>query len=267
VLDDTYVYFGNAGIPKEPTTGALLRVPKAGGPALVLAGAETSPGPLAIDATNLYWAHDTVLTQMPLAGGPRTTVAPFDGLVFAIGGGTAFLVQVATILSVPLGGSGTPMNFAMDNNQIGSIAADAANVYWCDQFSGTVEQMSGTGGSMLTIASNQMYPSSIAVDASYVYWTTSPFVLNKVPIGGGTVTNFGSEGGGGPLAFDATNIYVASGLGIQKTPKAGGTTVTLAANAAATAIAVDDAYVYWVTTGTETGPMWNADARLVRMPK
>jgi hypothetical protein len=265
VLDATYVYWCNGGVPGEPTTGALLRAPKAGGPWTALAGGEVGPGPLAIDATNLYWAHDAVLTQMPIGGGARTTVAPLDFFQFAIGGGTAFLMGPATISSVALGGSGTKMVLATSQGQPNSIAADAANVYWTDTGSGTVLQMPAGGGSILTLGAGQTHPYGVAVDGAYVYWTTSPTTLNRVPIGGGTISNYGSEGGG-LLAFDATTIYAAGSV-IQKTPKAGGPTVTLAAGTSASAIAVDDTHVYWVTPGTDTGAKWNADATLIRVPK
>jgi hypothetical protein len=56
-LDDTYVYWTDAGEPGQDS-GAVMRAPRAGGPATVLVVHQSSPAGIAVDDTSIYWTEE-----------------------------------------------------------------------------------------------------------------------------------------------------------------------------------------------------------------
>jgi hypothetical protein len=137
-LDDTYVYWVNQGLGTDPTDGAVLRIPKAGGTAQKLAEGLTSPAYLAVDAKNVYWTNGdgTVMVASKTGG---------DARVFADGQGGAW-----------------------------DIAVDDSGVYWTTQGpSGTIAMCAATGcAGGVTVLAKQNEPYGITLDDSAIYWTT-----------------------------------------------------------------------------------------------
>ena len=143
------------------------------------------------------------------------------------------------------------------------LALDSTNVYFTSQEGGTVSKVAKNGGPVTVLASGLSWPWGIAVDSTDVYWVDSTGV-QKVGLNGGTVTTLASStlgsnysdtlssqwGSIGPyLAIDADYVYWAGGTAgnnLQKTPKGGGTTVTLEVEPSLIlSIAADSTNVYW----------------------
>jgi hypothetical protein len=81
-------------------SGAILRAPLGGGPAIALAQGQDIPGAVAIDADHVYWATVTSIMKVALAGGSPTLL--------------------------------------VDGENPGSIVVDEASVYWTNTAKGTI---------------------------------------------------------------------------------------------------------------------------------
>jgi hypothetical protein len=127
------------------------------------------------------------------------------------------------------------------------IISDGVNVYWTDNFNGTVLQMLVTGGAVTTLASGRNSPAGLTADGLNVYWAEWGTAANgytdgavlSVPIGGTTATTLANaQNAPGYVAVDDTNIYwtnqgsaansFTDGTVAMRPLAAGGTATTLA---------------------------------------
>jgi hypothetical protein len=92
-------------------------------------------------------------------------------------------------------------------------------------------------------------PTAIVQDGGTLFWIDrNDATLVKMPAGGGvtTVLATGAQAlAPWTLAADATHVYWWDGAAIQRTPRAGGVSTTLAAASEVYGIAVQGSYVYW----------------------
>jgi hypothetical protein len=84
----------------------VMMIPIAGGAPTVLASGIRTPFGIAVGRSNIYWTSDNAVKQIPIGGGPTTTVVPAD----------AFTGPFA-------------------------IAVDETNVYWTNSIAGTVMRL------------------------------------------------------------------------------------------------------------------------------
>ncbi len=227
--------------------GAIPPVCARGGDGIVTLATATSPGGLAVDATDAYF------TQLDL---DTTPDAPTYG-----------------IMKVPLCG-GTPITLATSVVYTG-LAIDATNVYWVEQpatgegasrldrvpkvggpvtalvslgtygWSGPVldstsAYLTGStvvvrvpldGGAPVTLASHQNQPGALVVDATYVYWLNEgDGSLAKTPVAGGPVTTLvAGESGRGALVLGGSTLFWNNDLGgdVRSIPVDGGVAQTV----------------------------------------
>jgi hypothetical protein len=141
-VDATHVYWTNPG-----SGGAVLEVPIAGGDAIVLASGQASAGPIAVDATNVYYGTAASLMTVPIGGGTPVAIASGPDVAFPA-----------------------------------AIALDSANVYWTNQdandlstgtLGSAVMKASLSGGDPQTLASEEGIPGDLAVDTTGAYWLQS----------------------------------------------------------------------------------------------
>jgi sugar lactone lactonase YvrE len=149
------------------------------------------------------------------------------------------------------------------SNYPSRLVVDASNVYWTEEFLGTVMKVPTGGGTSTVLASQQAYPNGIAQDANNVYWVNAGGTVMKVSKNGGAPTTLVS-GAYNPiyLAVDDTSVYFTSlsTSSVYKVSKNGGPLTTLAANqsSAPNGIALYAANVYWVNDyyNGATGAVW-----------
>jgi hypothetical protein len=148
--------------------GAVMRVPVRGGmPTTLVAGLEDAVD-IAADATRIYWAHGFgagctwgCVMAIPLLGGAPTTIVS---------------------------------NATTTQQNIRAFTIDAADVYWTNEgIVSTVMRQALSGGTPITVASDQYEPYAIAVDAAYVYWTTYSGTVMRASRGGGAAIQIAQE--------------------------------------------------------------------------
>jgi sugar lactone lactonase YvrE len=85
-LDADSLYWTDSAPFLPLPTGYIMKAPKSGGPAQMLAPAGGNPLGIAVDATNVYWVNDDVGTVVRVAktGGTPTTIAAGQMFVKAI---------------------------------------------------------------------------------------------------------------------------------------------------------------------------------------
>jgi hypothetical protein len=138
------------------------------------------------------------------------------------------------------------------------ITVDEAAAYWTTYDDGAVMScaIGGCGGDPTTLASTQPGLYGVAVDSSGVYWTTgigeSRTLVTCAKSGcGASPTELASfTDSSGALTVDSSSVYWTTVTAVMKCPTSGctrPTTVASAPDAAhVSAIAVDEASVYWV---------------------
>lgn len=286
-LDQTYVYWTNAGTPGSSyLNGSIRRVPKAGGAVETLASKQPNPFKIAVIGTNVYFTslgeegnpdnpngtvnrldvttgQVTVLVEkQPLLGG---LVVDTSNIYFSSGGALGTNVG-AGVYKMPINGG--PLT------QLSSIKpANAALVRGGDMLYGIADLNNGGGvihavsifGGPLTkiVVDDYAVPSACAVNETTVFWTTltSSGEVKSAPLGGGSISVLASgvllEAGPRAIALDKTHIYVASSgaLGdptgnVARLPQMGGAPIMIAPHIATTyAIAVDEKFVFAAAVG------------------
>lgn len=252
-VDGLWVYW------VDYANGVVEKVPKAGGPRIVLV-APPDGGPPPADG-------GAVPDAGTMAPGHPSDIAVDDANIYWV----SFDGQVLTMPKDSDGGAAWSVIANGENHPV-AIAVDDVNVYWVNQGdsnpnTGSVRQSAkgaGTGRTILTLSGGEDQPSDIAVDATSVYWTNrvNPGTVKKAPIGGGAVVTLADKQGAPTgIAVDSADagpsgyIYwtnFGSGF-VMRLPKVlpeGGAPFVLASGQNNPfSITVDLLNVYWVNQG------------------
>ncbi len=156
---------------------------------LVSAAASATIGPLAVSATEVYYAlagsGGAGVFAVPIGGGAPRTVCSLTGAKkswvpssLAFGGSYVYLTYSpsldTSIYTCHAGGSGAPGVFIKDVAPTG-LSADGTRVYWAnDQKSGNVVvcPVGLACGAPAAVATGQANPSATAVNSTRVFWIT-----------------------------------------------------------------------------------------------
>ena len=227
------------------TSQGIERAPKTGGTngmdfGVPFADEGGTPGLLAGDGTTIYYL-DPSSDPTNSAGAPSVNQAP------------------TTNPDDP-----PPTVFSADWSGFGSIAVDAASVYyWGNTGSALVKRDKATLAT--TVLAEESVPfelyigaaSSIVPDGDTVYYSTTPEpgsggVVARVSGSGGdsTVVVDSSLGASGIFAIDADDVWFMTPSGVMKVSKSGGSPVMVSPldppSPFPSCMAVDDTYVYWI---------------------
>jgi hypothetical protein len=262
-IDATSVYWTTCG---DPTGGAVLKVPKTGGPIATLATGDRLSG-IAVDNSNVYWVAGTsdgssgTIMKVPTGGGTPTTLISRPGAPSHLAVDASFVYWIeqmpGAVMKMPLsGGAVTTIASASFAFQ---IALGETDVFWLGQ---GVTKAPKAGGAAVSLTSS-MFPTlpnqGLAVNATSVYFTSGPPAgtsgVSEVPVAGGATEIVYSSpqpsSGGGAITIDATRVYWADGSNsIHTATLAGGVATTLAIGQNnVVAIAVDATRLYWLVNG------------------
>jgi hypothetical protein len=118
-------------------------------------------------------------------------------------------------------GSSPPQSIApVPSAVLAHLAVDDTRVYVSDGFGQQILGVDKVTGETAVLASNQPFASDIAIDADHIYWVTLGAIGGPGPVDG-TVMSLAKNGAAAPTTLVAQSLSPA-------------------------AIAIDDAYVYWL---------------------
>lgn len=195
LLDGDFIYVSDF-------FGSVVRVPKNGGTSLELFvfDDDVAPGPIAADATTLYFLALDQATEL------------------------------GAVYSLPKAG-GTPVMLASGIELPAAIAIDDTHVYWLDfgtftgsgiKPNGKIERVTKTGESRQTLVSGLSAPLDIALDATDVYFGELGFALGnpsaglrKVGKSGGTVTKLTDGRAVAAINIVGTEVFYSSVVGTE----------------------------------------------------
>ena len=189
-VDDTAVFWIASNGPAAPT-GAVMRMPKAGGPVQQLVTGLEHPWSIALDDAFAYWTDEDAGTvgRVPKGGGPKETVASTSVGVWALAVDDArvywsvYVPYTGFVGSAAKSGGATTM-LAMGLDQPAGVAVDAESLYVAVQGTGapgSILKVSKGGGTAAIVATNQQRPSNVAVDDACVYWANGDGTVMRAP--------------------------------------------------------------------------------------
>ncbi len=176
-LDAANVYWSNS------LDGSVWKAAQDGSNATKLASlGQNRAGRLTADGPNVYFTDGQGgnVYSIPIAGGqplaiasmqasPRDVAVSGNFLYFTNAG--ANMQSNGSVMKLQLGGTSMPIALAMNLGNPNGIAADGTNVWWSQsEMAGTIKRTTANGGSVATLAQNQLYPNCIAIDVKSVYW-------------------------------------------------------------------------------------------------
>jgi hypothetical protein len=154
------VFWTNAGSVSRELPGTVMSSPAAGGAVTTVVAGElsdggsamTDPGPMAVDATSIYWTESLRHAVMKVAysGGPPVTLATTNTLpgALVVDGTSVYWIEDDTVTTmwlkkVPLaGGPVTTLVTAPEQNYDGRwLAQDATRLYWSNRVEGTIQSL------------------------------------------------------------------------------------------------------------------------------
>ena len=236
---------------------------------ITLASGEGDYGPVAVDATNVYWGNlpDGTLRKQSIAGGPTEVAAsgvwgPFDMAIDSQNVYYTFRTGTSSVRSVALAGGSTFTILATASDFLG-VAVYGGFVYWTrpvDDTRGGGVYKWPTDGSIPdagagTLVSAQYYPFRLTVTSTGIFflkYASGYDTVMMIPLSGGTpvtlakIANNSSDGW--DIAADTTDVFwtMRSAALVLKVSQSGGSMVTLASGqGTGYALAVDDTDVYF----------------------
>lgn len=216
-VDADTIYYTEAQGPD----GKVVRLPKAGGPPVILADGLNLPGHLTVDATDVYFMDPDHVLKVPIAGGPVTTLAP------------AY------------------------NESYSAVAVDDDQIYWTNYgFKGSAERMPKAGGAPFVVDVDS-YPSALLLSGGSMYWASLELdVIKMAPTAGGpaTVVASGQDAVRWGLAANADHLFwITEGtfpMALWSVPLDGSAPaaqigVSPVQSSSPTSLVLDDSYVYF----------------------
>lgn len=169
---------------------------------------------------------DNSLIAIPPQGGAPTTLASHLGYTenaASVGNQAVFFSSLASNSPVQLLGvqlSGTVSTLAVVQGVGVGIASGGSRVAWLDPMTPTLWSLEVPGGTPVSVPAPEAYV-FLATDGTNLYYTMTSQSdgLAMVPAAGGVTTTLVAPGSGtalGPLAADATSVYVTTKSDIRR---------------------------------------------------
>jgi hypothetical protein len=221
-----------------------------------LVGNVSSPGAIALDSANVYFAAGTSIYKVGKGGGTPTPLASIPSQSgpgeIVVDATRVYFTDATTsasaIRSVPIAGGTVTTHGTAAVFKLKGLALSPTHVFWSTGFDGSVETVPIAGGAKVTLASGQQYTSGLAFASGALYFgeAASPGGLWKHDLGvGSTPVKLSSIPQVSELAVANGTAYFAGGGGIHAMPVAGGTATQLASASGVLDIACDGKHVYW----------------------
>ena len=204
-------------------------------------GISSGMSPIAVDSSNVYVLDGDYIKKVPLAGGTMEKVtSAHSGTIGDLsvvnqdiatdgvniywtteGTGTGYgpTIQKVSVLGGPTVTLASDSAYSDPQGSRWRILVDTQNVYWST--SGAVKSVPISGGTITTLVVDPQFV-DFTIDASNVYFSLlGKNVINKVPLGGGTISAVQQLAEPWVLINDASHLYWIDLLsnGIMETTK------------------------------------------------
>ena len=248
----------------------------------VMASGLNHPFQLASDANRVYWTEfgdDTgtangFVKSCPLTGCGTSTIVYGQAQINPRGiavdsqnvywGSASYGAVNGAIWACAIGGCTTPTKLASASIPFG-ITVDSTYVYWVDNDDGSVHRIAKPENGDHVIYDGGDYgggfsinePEQCVSDGTFVYLNDYSGDVYRVPIAGGdpVLMASGFQGGGWPLAIDATYVYFGDSGDLYRMLKTSGLTT---GSVIATGIPDPDSVALDPTTGTIYWSDWGS---------
>ena len=240
------------------SVSGIYRRSAAGSITTLVAGV-AGPGPIAVDAANVYVSEGWWIKRVPRTGGAASLVSQGNFYVTSLDVDSTNVYWVeddlGNVRRAPLAGGASTL-VGSGNGKPFDLRVSGASVYWLLGLDRLLK-VPTAGGAVATVAGSLRAAEALAVDADYAYFTESDASsVSKAPITGGVVAPIGDIEGGQAwyaLTQDASRIFWLTPLGLGSVAKDGTSSATILGAPLSDvgvrgSIAVDDAYVYWAET-------------------
>jgi hypothetical protein len=141
-VDSTNVYWTQS----LASGGSIMRAPKGGGTAVLLASGQSAPRIPVLDATSVYWINNSPpggLMKVAIGGGAPTALVPnIVPQSVVVDASFAYYGEwnPGTVSKVPIGG-GPPTVLATGQVGVNDVTADATSLYWTEAEVGTIMKL------------------------------------------------------------------------------------------------------------------------------
>lgn len=223
-LDDQFVYWNSSG--------KILRMPKTGGAAAIVAADKVGIGiDLVVDNTLVYWAnHSYYSPNTPAVPSPIYAVPKGGGAVKVVAGEQLiphslvvdqnflyWLTPTSIVKQAKTGGQPQILYQASANEGVDELAQDESYLYFGFRGAGeahwALHRLAKSGGEPQTLV-NRYSLKPIVVDKTHVYFFAEEGLTNdllcKVAKTGGDVTTLDKGYASGVIAQDKTQLYFAA---------------------------------------------------------
>ncbi|WP_197041488.1 hypothetical protein [Chondromyces apiculatus] len=268
-LDDTHVYWTNAGVASSPS-GSVARIPKMGGDVQVLAAGQTYPFiGIAVAGGWVYWTNYSggTVRRVPVAGGAEETLAsgPMNPKGITVTDTHVYWANNdGTIMRHPVTGplQQFEVAFSAPGTKPYGVALGNGGLFWAVASAdvGVIEYLPLGGGPPSRIAELQDLPLYVATQGDHVYWVNTgagPSIV-RAPMAGGPTEVLATSASAGAygLAVAGPDVYFTNHqqgtiTRTSSSPPAA-EQVILTGQGKPRLIAADDLAIYWVnqTSGT-----------------
>jgi hypothetical protein len=223
--------------------------------------------------TTVDAGNSGAVLKLPLAGGVPVAVAGGLGRPRAIAcdGQWVFVVDVdairpgllrrSTIVRLPASGgpdAGPIAILGRSEGEVDSVAIDDAHVYWADRLEGSILVVPKSGGEPRVLASERGLPGQVVVDGDALFWVEKRSEsLWTMPKSGGTPSRIAQDFAGfAHLVVDARGVWwvneaaVDGAYRVLTIPRSGGDPVPATDTVdAIDALASDGSRLFWARGG------------------
>ncbi len=159
---------------KAPS-GAIMRVPLAGGQQRMLVPFADAPQSLVLDGDHVYWVDAEGLGKVSKSGGKPTRIANVKGSRIAIDDTTIWVLERARVAKVAKA-DGTVTALGVTFIEEAGLAIDGDFVYgatWMGDAGKSftsIVKVPKSGGAPIVLVRDQTYPRELTVDETHVFW-------------------------------------------------------------------------------------------------